>query len=164
MNEQSTVIVGHLTDTSPAFGFIWVGEERRYRTTAFQVRRPAEGKTLLELRCEECDAELLLRVRSRAWSRMIRRRYQITAAIGLAIAAVTIAVVVGLEEVGVSIPLDTALGVITIVGPLLSLAGFGIGVYGWLHENAVRLYSGTGRTDETHRLLFGGTEPHDAAG
>lgn len=163
LREQSIVQIGHLTGTSPAFGFIWIGEERRYELTGFVIRRPPTGKKLVELHCDSCDAELLLRVRSMELSRSLRKRYLLTALISLAVAVLIFGSAIGLEEAGYFIPLSTALGKVMLIVPLLSLLVFGIACYAWSHEEGLRLYSGTGRTDETHRLLFG-AEPHDAAG
>lgn len=161
LREQSTIRVGHLTGTSPAFGFVWIGEERRYALTGFTVRRPATGEKIVELHCDSCDAELLLRVRSTARSRAIRKRYMVTALISLAVAVVLIGGAIGLEEAGVVVPLSTPLGVALLVLSLLSLAAFGIACYAWTHEEGLRLYSGTGRGDPEHRLLSGAA-PHDA--
>lgn len=161
LREQSIVQIGHLTGTSPAFGFLWIGEERRYRLTSLVVNRPATGRKLVELHCDTCHAELLLRVRSLELSRTIRKRYMLTALIGLAAAVVLIGSAIGLEEAGITVPLSTALGKILLVVSLLSLVVLGIGCYGWYREEGLRLYSGTGGADKEHRLLFG-AEPHDA--
>ncbi|MDN3241753.1 hypothetical protein [Glycomyces tritici] len=161
LREQSTVRIGHLTGTSPAFGFVWIGEERRYDLTGFQIRRPATGDKVVELHCDNCDAELLLRVRSTMLSRAIRRRHMVTALVSLAIAVVLIGGSIGLDEAGIVIPLSSALGAVLLVVALLSLVVFGIACYAWTHEEGLRLYSPTGQGDRTHRLLFG-AEPHDA--
>ncbi len=79
LQEQSHIVIGHLTSRTPAWGLTWWGEERRYQPTAFPVRRPAEGETIVELHCGTCDAELLLRMRSLALSRSIRKRFLVTA-------------------------------------------------------------------------------------
>lgn len=160
--EQTVIRIGHLTGTSPAFGFLWIGEERRYRLTAHVIRRPATGKKLVELQCDTCGAELLLRVRSMELSRTIRKRYALTSLIGLAVAAVLIGAAILFEDPSTSTPGWTGLDTTLVVVPLLSLAVFGIGWYAWYHEEGLRLYSTTGTTDETHRLLFG-AQPHDAA-
>jgi hypothetical protein len=162
LREETIIRIGHLTGTSPAFGFIWVGEERRYQLTSLVVRRPPTGRKLLELECATCGAELLLRVRSMALSRSIRKRYMLTALISLAVAVLIIGGGILLDEAGVFVPLSTALGKLLIAVPLLALLVFGIACYAWTHEEGLRLYSGTGQTDETHRVLFG-AEPHDAS-
>lgn len=161
LRERSTVRIGHLTGTSTAFGFIWIGEERRYDLTGFEVRRPAADEKIVELRCDTCGAELLLRVRSTMLSRAIRKRYMVTALVSLALAVVLIGGAIGLEEAGVAVPLSTALGAVLVVVPLLALVVFGIACYAWTHEAGLRLYSPTGERDRTHRLLSG-TGPHDA--
>ncbi|GAA2147440.1 hypothetical protein [Glycomyces algeriensis] len=161
LREQSTVRIGHLTGTSTTFGFIWIGEERRYDLTGFQVRRPATGEKIVELRCDSCGAELLLRVRSSALSRAIRKRRMVTTLVSLALAVVLIGGAIGLDEAGITIPLSTAFGVVLLVVSLLTLAVFGIACYAWTHEEGLRLYSPTGQGDRTHRLLVG-AGPHDA--
>jgi hypothetical protein len=161
LREQSTVRIGHLTGTSTAFGFVWIGEERRYDLTGFQIRRPATGEKVVELHCDNCDAELLLRVRSTVLSRAIRKRRMVTTLVSLAVALVLIGGAIVLDEAGVTIPLSTALGAVLLVVSLLALAVFGIACYAWTHEEGLRLYSPTGQGDRTHRLLVG-AEPHDA--
>lgn len=162
LQEQSHIVIGHLTSRTPAWGLTWWGEERRYQSTAFPVRRPEEGETIVELRCGTCDAELLLRMRSFALSRSIRRRFLVTAAIGLGIAVVDAGGAFLLESLGHTLPLATALGKAWLITFLASLAALAVGIYGWRNEEGLRLYSGTGQGDETHRVLSGATE-HDAS-
>jgi len=162
LRERSTVRIGHLTGTSPAFGFLWIGEERRYRVTTHVIRRPASGEAIVELHCDDCDAELLLRVRSTALSRTIRKRYLVTGLIGLVAAVVLIGGAIGLDEAGIVIPLSTALGKLLLIVSLLSLAVAAVGGYGWSREAGLRLYSQTDRADASHRLLSG-ADPHDAS-
>ncbi|MDA1359581.1 hypothetical protein O1R50_08105 [Glycomyces luteolus] len=56
LRKRSNIQIGHLTGTSPAFGFLWVGEERRYRLTTFVIHRPETGRKLVELHCDTCGA------------------------------------------------------------------------------------------------------------
>ncbi|MFG3343276.1 hypothetical protein [Glycomyces sp. NPDC048151] len=161
-HEQTTVVLGHLTGRSPAWGLTWWGEERRYRTSAHPYRRPETGDHIVELRCPACDAELLLRVRSLALSRLIRKRFLIAAAIGLVLVAVTVAIGLGSEYAGTPIPLPSPLGTSLLVAFLAGAAAAGIGLYGWRNESALRLYTETVKGDEHHRLLSG-AEPHDAS-
>lgn len=154
LSERSTVRVGHLTETRPASGFLWWGEEQRYRVFAVAVRHPAEGVALVDLRCEVCDAELLLRVRSTARSRLIRRRYLVTAAVGLAVVVVAVAIGLGTEYAGAPIPLGTAWGTILLLAFLAGLAAVPIGVLFWRKEDPVRLYDATGAGGGGHRLVL----------
>lgn len=154
MSGSSTVRVGHLTETRPASGFLWWGEEKRYRVFTVQVRRPAEGVELVDLRCKECDAELLLRVRGTARSRLIRRRYLVTAAVGLAVVVVAVAIGFGSEYAGATIPLGTALGTILLLAFLAGSAATAIGVYAWRHEEPLALYNATGPSAGEHRLVL----------
>lgn len=162
LHEQSEVVIGHLSGRSPAWGLTWWGEELRYRLSAFPVSRPESGETIVELRCPTCDTELLLRVRSLALSRLIRKRFLVTAMVGLAIAAVMVAIGLGSEYAGSPIPLATALGKVLLIASLLSFATIGVGIVGWRREEGLRLYTGTAHGDDTHRLMFG-SEPHDAS-
>jgi hypothetical protein len=161
-HEQIRVTIGHLSGRSPAWGLTRWGEERRYRAFGFEARRPEAGEIIDELRCPACDAELLLRVRSLALSRLIRRRFQIAAAAGLAVVAVTVAIGLGSEYAGAPIPLATAFGKVLLIAFLLSALAAGVGIYGWRREEPLRLYTGTAQGDETHRVLYG-AEPHDAS-
>lgn len=161
LREESTVYVGHQYDSSPAFGFLWIGTETRYRTAAHLVRRPASGETVIEIQCATCEKELLLRVRSIALSQLMRRRSLITALVGLAVTALAIAIGLVSEYAGAPIPLSTALGAVLVTAVPVGLATVGVGAYGWYNEASIRLYTATELGDETHRLLAG-ARPHDA--
>jgi hypothetical protein len=162
LQEQSHIVIGHLTSRTPAWGLTWWGEERRYRPAAFPVRRPEAGESVVELRCPTCDAELLLRVRSLALSRLIRKRFLVAAAVGAVVAVVTVAIGLGSEYAGAPIPLATAFGKVLLIASLLSFAAVAVGLVGWRREEGLRLYTVTAQGDETHRVLFG-AEPHDAS-
>lgn len=162
LREETTIRIGHLTGTSPAFGFIWIGEERRYQLTSLAVRRPPTGEAILELECATCGAEMVLRVRSMALSRSIRKRHMLTALVSAAVAVLVLGSAFVLEEAGIVLPLSTGLGKLLLAVALLGLLVFGIACYAWTHEEGLRLYSGTGQADETHRVLFG-AGPHDAS-
>jgi hypothetical protein len=153
LREEPTVYLGHKSDSSLAFGFVWVGVKDHYRTSAHQVRRPAAGETVVELRCAICDTELLLRVRSLEFSQRVRKRCLVTALVGLAITLLAFAVGFITESAGAPIPLSTAIGTILVTAIPVGIVTFGVGAYGWRNEASVRLYTTDDLPDETHRLF-----------
>lgn len=148
LREQSGIVVGHLVDTSFFTVIVYSRETKRFATTPVPYRRPAAGEEVGEIRCGTCGEELLLRVRSVAETKRIRKRYLIVALAGLALAAVT--VVFGSL---VYLPLAEPLGKAVLIAFLLSLPVMGIAGWLWWKEDGVRLHSAGTETDLTHWRL-----------
>ncbi|MEV3936460.1 hypothetical protein AB0K52_10850 [Glycomyces sp. NPDC049804] len=153
LREETTIRIGHLTGTG--FDVLSTERKRRYTVTTRRIRRPATGKALVELHCDRCGAALLVRVRSRALSRTIRKRYKLTAFIGAVSAVVLYGGAVGLDQAGVVLPFTSVLGPVSVIAFLLGLAAFAVGMYASYNEEGIRLRSGPGVADGTHRLLLG---------
>lgn len=157
LREQSGIVVGHLVDTSFFTVIVYSRETKRFATTPVPFRRPAAAEEVGEVRCGTCGEELLLRVRSVAETKRIRKRHLTVALAGLALSAA--AAVFGSL---VYLPLAEPLGKIVLLAFLAGLPVMGIAGWRWWKEDGVRLHSAGVSTDRTHWRLDGAL-PYRAA-
>jgi len=157
LREQSGITVGHLVDTSFFTVIVYSRETKRFATTPVPYRRPASGEEVAEIHCGTCGEELLLRVRSIAETKRVRKRHLTVALAGLALTAA--AVVFGSL---VYLPLAEPLGKAVLVAFLAGLPVTGIAGWLWWKEDGVRLLSAGEGADRDHWRLDGAM-PYRAA-
>ncbi|MEU6248862.1 hypothetical protein [Glycomyces sp. NPDC047010] len=150
LHEQSGIALGHLVDTSFFTVIVYSRETKRFAAQPVHCRRPAAGEDVAEIHCGTCGEELLLRVRSVAETKRVRKRHLAVALAGLALMAAT--VVFGSL---VYLPLADPLGKAVLIAFLLSLPVTGIAGWLWWKEDGLRLLSATGATDQVHWRLDG---------
>jgi hypothetical protein len=145
LHDEAGVVVGHLVDTRFFTVIVYSRETRRFELTPVPCRRPADGDEVAEVHCGACGQELLVRVRSVAATRRVRKRYLTVALIGFAVAVAS--VVFGSL---VYLPLAEPLGKIVLIAFLASLPVIGVGGWRWWTEDGLRLMSADGATDQVH--------------
>ncbi|WP_158299954.1 hypothetical protein [Glycomyces paridis] len=141
MADRSVATVRHMIEERLLYLLVWARLTQRFTVTAVPYRRPAEGSAIVDFRCEECDAELMLEVKSAVLLRKVQRRRLWTAvvAFGAGVAAGVAAVLA--ESAGLVLPLSTAAGKWTLAAIVLCPVVGAFAAYGWWHESGVELHA-----------------------